>query len=55
MDHRIPIKKQSKKTQKEFYNSQRKVWSINPASKVVQNKRHDAKPDLNEDLSGQED
>lgn len=50
MDHRIPLKKQSKKTQKEFYKAQRKIWSINPVSRVVKNKKHDEKVDANVSL-----
>ena len=50
MDNRIPLKKQSKKTQKEFYKAQRKIWSINPVSRIVKNKRHDDKAGLEADL-----
>lgn len=40
MKNFIPLEKQSKKQQKEFYSSKRGSWNgVNPVTKVVQSKK----------------
>ena len=49
-NYRAPLKKQSKKAQKEYNNSRRNFWDADPRMKVVPNKKknHVPKEDYNE-------
>ena len=49
-NYRAPLKKQSKKAQKEYNNSKRNFWDVPPVTKVIPNKKHSAvtKEDYNE-------
>ena len=35
----IPLAKQTKKKQKEFYASKRSVWSLNPVTRTVESRK----------------
>ena len=39
----VPLNKQSKKKQREFYSLKRNTWTVDPRTKVIPNKKHDYK------------
>ena len=41
-NYRAPLKKQSKKAQKEYNNSKRNFWEVKPTMKVIPNKKKNA-------------
>lgn len=43
-NYRAPLKKQSKKAQKEYNNSKRNFWITDPRTKIVPNKKKDYIP-----------
>ena len=48
-NYRAPLKKQSKKSQKEYNNSRRNFWETDPRTKVVPNKKRNYVPKEDQD------
>jgi len=48
-NYRAPLKKQSKKAQKEYNNSKRNFWDVKPVTKVVPNKKKNYVPEADND------
>jgi len=48
-NYRTPMRKQSKKAQKEYNNSRRNVWPVKPVTKVVPNKKKNYKPEAEDE------
>ena len=43
-NYRVPMAKQSKKSQKAYNNSRRNFWDVPPVTKVVPNKKKNSVP-----------